>query len=68
MEEGPGLNGVAGGVSERGEDCLVEEVKNEATTGGGGACGEDESKGSSGNGSGITAGFGNLPQCSSVVM
>ncbi len=68
MEEGPGVNGVAGGVSERGEDCLVEEVKNEATKGGGGSSGEDESKGSSGNGSSIAAGFGNLPQRSSVVM
>ena len=52
MEEGPGLNGVASGVSERREDCLVEEVKNETTRGGGGASGENESKGSSGDGSG----------------
>ena len=68
MEEGPGLNGVASGVSERREDCTVEEVTNETTGGGGGASGEDESEGSSGDGSGVTAGIGDLPQCGCVVM
>ena len=68
MEEGPGLNGVASGVSERREDCLVEEVKSETSGGDGGANGEDESKGSSGDGSGVTEGVGDLPQCSCVVM
>ena len=68
MEEGPGLNGVASGVSERREDCLVEEVKNETPGGGGGGNGEDESKGSSGDGSGVTAGVEDLPECSCVVI
>ena len=68
MEEGPGLNGVASGVSERRKDCLVEEVKNETTGGGGGTSGEDESKGTSGDGGGVAAGVGNLSQCSCVVM
>ena len=68
MEEGPGLNGVASGVNVRREDCTVEEVTNETTGGGGGASGEDESEGSSGDGSGVTAGKGDLPPCGCVVM
>ena len=62
------MNGVASGVNERREDCAVEEVTNETTGGGGGASGEDESEGSSGDGSGVTAGIGDLPQCGCVVM
>ena len=68
MQVGPGLDRVASGVSKWGEDCLVEEVKDEATKGGGGTCGVDESKGSSDKSSGIPAGFGNLPYCGGVVV
>ena len=64
---GPGLDRVPGGVSKWGEDCLVEEVNDEATKGGGGTCGVDESKGSSDRSSGVQAGFGDLPNCGSVV-
>ena len=66
MEEGPGLNGVASGVSERREDCTVEEVKNQTTGGGGGANGVEESKGSSDDGSGVAAGVGDLPESAVV--
>ena len=62
------MNGVASGVNERREDCTVEEVTNETIGGGGGASGEDESEGSRGDGSGVTAGIGDLPQCGCVVM
>ena len=68
MQVSPDLDGVASGVRKWGEDSLVEEVKDEATKGGGGACGVDESKGSSCKNSRIPAGFGTLPYCGGVVV
>ena len=65
---GPDLDRVAGGVSKRGEDCLVEEVKDDAAEGGGGTCGIDEGNGSGDKNSPLPARFGNLPDCGSVVI
>ena len=68
MKVGPGLDRVASGISEWEEDILVEEVKNEVTEGGGGACGIDKSKRSCGQGNSIPTRFDGLPCCGSVVM
>ena len=68
MKVGPGLDRVASGVSEWEEDSLVEEVKNEVTEGGGGACGIDKSKRSCSKGNSIPTRCDGLQCCDSVVM